>query len=287
MTLFTKKDKYLITSIEKLLKDNPDGILPIVESGEPVLRQTTAKFNYDLPEKLWFELIEAMKITMREAPGVGLAATQIGLPWAFAVVEDVYSQADLHPQIAFDENVHKFPDGSALKNLDNSTLAPLAPLEDPNSINERSYGSVPFNQQTYYNNLIGLDDTRPELTEILDPRNALQVEFKVIVNPVYTPILTDGDLTSDYFEGCLSLPGYQAIRRRYNSIRLVSTDQNGDSHDEVFHGWPARIIQHETDHLFGQLYLDRALIRSISTDDNMAALWCDPRDIDEAESILI
>jgi len=46
--------------------------------------------------------------------------------------------------------------------------------------------------------------------------------------------------------------------------------------DEVFTGWPARIVQHETDHLDGTLYLDRAELRSLSSNQAMAERWTQP-----------
>lgn len=41
----------------------------------------------------------------------------------------------------------------------------------------------------------------------------------------------------------------------------------------MFTGWPARIVQHETDHLDGMLYLDRAELRSLSSNASMAERW--------------
>jgi peptide deformylase len=65
-------------------------LLKIVQAGEPVLRQvgrslTPAEIAGDEIQRL----IELMRETMREAPGVGLAAPQIGLPLQLAVIEDV------------------------------------------------------------------------------------------------------------------------------------------------------------------------------------------------------
>ena len=63
--------------------------IKIVQVGEPVLRQTARTLS---PEEIRSDevqrLIEAMRETMRAAPGVGLAAPQIGLPLQLAVIED-------------------------------------------------------------------------------------------------------------------------------------------------------------------------------------------------------
>ena len=50
-------------------------------------------------------------------------------------------------------------------------------------------------------------------------------------------------------------------------------------------GWPARIVQHEVDHLGGTLYLDRAVLRSLSTIENYLASWAG-RDMIEVSKAL-
>jgi peptide deformylase len=59
-------------------------------------------------------------------------------------------------------------------------------------------------------------------------------------------------------------------------VRLTGQDEHGRAVDEVFTGWPARIVQHETDHLDGLLYLDRAELRSLSSNEAMAERWAQP-----------
>jgi peptide deformylase len=64
-------------------------ILKIRAAGEPVLRERARPLR---PEEIVLpstqELIASMRETMRDAPGVGLAAPQIGLPLQLAVIED-------------------------------------------------------------------------------------------------------------------------------------------------------------------------------------------------------
>ena len=63
--------------------------LKIVQAGEPVLRRQARMLTREeilAPETQ--QLIEWMKETMYDAPGVGLAAPQIGLPLQLAVIED-------------------------------------------------------------------------------------------------------------------------------------------------------------------------------------------------------
>ena len=67
----------------------PTSILKIVQAGHPVLRQKARRLT---PEQIRGpeiqRLIEAMRETMRDAPGVGLAAPQVGLGLQLVVIED-------------------------------------------------------------------------------------------------------------------------------------------------------------------------------------------------------
>ena len=197
----SKVDLELNRDVEHLIKTGgKEHILPIVQAGEPVLRQQTAAYTGQLSKHTLTKLIDAMRTTMLEAPGVGLAATQIGLGLALAVLED---------HIRDDED---------------------------------------------------------------DPREIGELPFHVIINPVYTPVGTE---TRSFYEGCLSFDGYQAVRKRWLDVDAEWDDENGMHHKERMHGWPARIFQHETDHLSGELYIDKAEIRSLTTYENLEDFWCE------------
>lgn len=76
-------------------------ILKIRVAGEPVLRGRAQPMR---PEEILLpgtqELIAAMRETMHDAPGVGLAAPQIGVPWQLAVIEDREENLrDLSPEL--------------------------------------------------------------------------------------------------------------------------------------------------------------------------------------------
>ena len=208
-----KVDVALNRDVEHLIKTGgKEGILPIVQMGEPVLRQRTAPYEGQLSRRTLTKLIETMRTTMLEAPGVGLAGPQIGLGMAIAVLEDHVREGD----------------------------------ED-------------------------------------DPREIGELPFHVIINPSYEPV---GDQTRSFYEGCLSFAGYQAVRRRWLDIIARWQDEDGNRHEERLHGWPSLIFQHETDHLSGEVYIDRAEIRSLSSDENLADLWCeDPVPTEAAEEL--
>ena len=198
----SKVDLELNREVEKLIKTGgKEKIMPIVQAGEPVLRQQTIAYDGQLSRKTLDKLIDTMRTTMLEAPGVGLAATQIGLGLALAVVEDHVCEGD---------------DG--------------------------------------------------------DPREAAEFPFHAIINPSYEPIGTE---TRSFYEGCLSFDGYQAVRKRWLDITARWQDEDGNKHEEHLHGWPARIFQHETDHLSGELYIDQAEIRSLTTNENLEDFWCE------------
>ena len=63
--------------------------------------------------------------------------------------------------------------------------------------------------------------------------------------------------TGLFEEGCLSLPGIHEDVRRPLRIRMRYLDENFVEHDEAFEGYPARVIQHEYDHLEGEVFTDR------------------------------
>lgn len=162
------------------------------------------------------KLIEAMKETMRDAPGVGLAAPQVGQSLQLAVIED-----------------------------------------------------------------------RPEYTkdaprEHLAERDRKPVPFHVIINPKLT-LLSEPEI--DFFEGCLSLPGFMAIVRRSRKVRVECLDERAQPRVIDAAGWYARILQHETDHLNGTLYIDRMSTRSLTTLESYNRHWKE-KPISEVKKIL-
>lgn len=170
-------------------------LLKIVQTGDPVLRATARPLA---PEEIRGAevqaLIELMRETMRDAPGVGLAAPQIGESLQLAVIED--------------------------------------------------------------------PATFPETQRV-------PVPFHVIINPK----LTLHGASVEFFEGCLSVDGYQAIVPRAEEVTVDALDHRGQPITIEASGWYARILQHEIDHLNGTLYIDRMRRRTFGTSRNIATLW--------------
>jgi len=74
------------------------GMLPsIIQAGHPVLRQLAAPFTGQLSDAELGQLIDLMRSVMHKAPGVGLAAPQLGIPLQLAVLED---QFVVDPEVA-------------------------------------------------------------------------------------------------------------------------------------------------------------------------------------------
>ncbi|MBO7197210.1 MAG: peptide deformylase [Tidjanibacter sp.] len=77
---------------------------------------------------------------------------------------------------------------------------------------------------------------------------------KVFINP---EIYEESEEEVLMNEGCLSVPGIHEDVYRPESIRINYLDENFEEHDEELTGWPARIVQHEYDHLDGFVFTDR------------------------------
>ena len=181
--------------------------LKIVQAGDPVLRtQSRPLTKEEIGSPAIQQLIDLMRDAMREAPGVGLAAPQIGVPIQLAVIEDRAEYID---------------------DLSEEELA------------ERQRAAIPFH---------------------------------VIINPKLS--FTDDD-SVEFFEGCLSVEGFSAIVDRALNVRVECLNERGEEITIEAHGWYARILQHEIDHLNGTLYIDRMNTRTLTTAENMFRFWAD------------
>ena len=179
--------------------------LKIVQAGDPVLRKKSRQLTREeITSAQIQQLIDLMRQTMREAPGVGLAAPQIGQSIQLAVIED---------------------------------------------------------RSTYINDL-----SADELAE----RQRSAIPFHVIINPKLSVV---GNSTAQFFEGCLSVEGYQAVVDRALNVRVECLNEQGEAVTINAQGWYARILQHEIDHLNGTLYVDRMKTRTLTTVPNAQRHW--------------
>jgi peptide deformylase len=88
-----------------------------------------------------------------------------------------------------------------------------------------------------------LEDDYPELKGF----NKVFINAKIVEK--------DGELVADS-EGCLSLPTIREDVQRPSRVRIQYMDRDFVQHDEVYHGFAARVIQHEYDHIDGKLFID-------------------------------
>ncbi len=177
---------------------------PIVQVGSAVLRRPALHVEPSLLSTPAFaRLIEIMVGVMRAAPGVGLAAPQIGVPLRIFVAED-----------------------------DEERLSRLT------------------------------DEAR-------SLRGRVALPLTILVNP--RVVATSPD-EATFYEGCLSVRGYGALVARAAAVNARGLDASGRPVSLDLAGWPARIMQHEMDHLDGTLYVDRMLSRSLAGEDELGRL---------------
>jgi len=91
------------------------------------------------------------------------------------------------------------------------------------------------------------------------------IPITVLINPVVTPLVgvaENGRLSAEdsfqMYEGCLSVPGMRGQVLRPRKVRVQALDRAGNALDFVWESFRAVVVQHETDHLHGTLYVDRA-----------------------------
>lgn len=180
-------------------------ILKIVQAGHPVLRQKARPLTpAEIRGPEIVRLIEEMRETMHDAPGVGLAAPQVGLGLQLVVIED---------KPAYIERA------------------------DPDEMRARGRTPVPF---------------------------------QVLVNPTLTIV----EATAvEFFEGCLSVADMMMVVPRVRGVKVDALDHTGQSVTISAEGWPARILQHEIDHLRGVLCIDRMRSRTFMTARNYGHHW--------------
>ncbi|MGE3274526.1 MAG: peptide deformylase [Vicinamibacterales bacterium] len=88
----------------------------------------------------------------------------------------------------------------------------------------------------------------------LDPDGRGEGDPIAIINPEITVV---GNDIVEGWEGCLSIPEIRGRVPRALRIKVRALDRNGKSIEIEANDFPARVIQHETDHLDGVLFFDR------------------------------
>jgi peptide deformylase len=95
----------------------------------------------------------------------------------------------------------------------------------------------------------------------------------ILLNPKITPLSDDAEIG---YEACLSVPGLTGRVPRWSHIHYSGHDLDGRLIEREAHGFHARVVQHECDHLWGRLYLSRmADLGSLAYRDELSALAAD------------
>jgi peptide deformylase len=89
---------------------------------------------------------------------------------------------------------------------------------------------------------------------MLDPDGRGEGDAVTFINP---EIVTVGDQTVEGWEGCLSIPDIRGRVLRAQHIKVSALDRTGKRFELELKDFPARVVQHETDHLDGVLFFDR------------------------------
>lgn len=95
--------------------------------------------------------------------------------------------------------------------------------------------------------------------------DAPTIPLTVLINPLWTPLTEEME---EGWEGCLSVPDMRGMVPRYTAARIEAYDRDGLRVEGEAKEFFARVIQHETDHLHGVVYLDR--MRDLSTLTHLA-----------------
>jgi peptide deformylase len=98
------------------------------------------------------------------------------------------------------------------------------------------------------------------------------------INPVITP--TSEETVEDW-EGCLSIPDIRGKVPRAREIVVKALDRRGKPFEMILKNYPARVVQHETDHLDGILFLDRMTsFETLTFMDEFQRYWTPHQDQD-------
>jgi len=89
---------------------------------------------------------------------------------------------------------------------------------------------------------------------LLDDEPSPDSDAVALINPEIAPL---GSATEEGWEGCLSIPDIRGMVPRHTDILVRALDRDGKAIELALKRFPARVAQHETDHLDGVLFFDR------------------------------
>jgi peptide deformylase len=137
--------------------------------------------------------------------------------------------------------------------------APARPVE-PSEITRPSFQTLITDMFETMNEYQGVGLAAPQVHEGLrlfvagfeEPEQ--RVPLITAINPEIVAVGRDMD---EDWEGCLSIPDVRGRVPRHRVVQLRALDRRGKRFELTLEGFAARVVQHETDHLNGVLFLDR------------------------------
>jgi len=106
--------------------------------------------------------------------------------------------------------------------------------------------------------------------------DAPKVPLTILINPKIT---SRSKKIIEAWEGCLSIPDMRGVVPRNDSLVCEAFDREGKPIELGVDGFFARVIQHEWDHLQGNVFLDRMTnLRSLSHLSEFARFWVEKGD---------
>ncbi|HEX4334804.1 MAG TPA: peptide deformylase [Polyangiaceae bacterium] len=96
-----------------------------------------------------------------------------------------------------------------------------------------------------------------------------ELPITVLVNPVVEFLVDNPEQpapedTVTMYEGCLSVQGIRGKVKRPRKVRVLAVGRRGEPIEMLLEGPLASVVQHETDHLHGVLFIDRAEPKSLT-----------------------
>jgi peptide deformylase len=215
-------------------------ILKVARLGHPVLR--TKAQAVPVPEigsPRVQQLIDDMFETMREYQGIGLAAPQVHVSWRIFVAGLGGS-----PSVSGARGTSGAAGAAVMRGAAGFAVTPGA----------SNAAATPGAQGTVVTPGAARAAVMPGASSALVMNDDHDMPLVVLVNPELS--LVPG-AAEDAWEGCLTVPDMRGRVPRAIGVNVRAYDRHGKRIEVAAKGLPARVIQHEYDHLDGILFFDR------------------------------
>ncbi|KAF1886369.1 hypothetical protein Lal_00045601 [Lupinus albus] len=236
----------------------------IVKAGDPVLHEPAREVEpNEIKSERVQNIIDDMIRVMRKAPGVGLAAPQIGIPLKIIVLEDTeeYISYDKEEEVKaqdrkpFDLLVILNPKLKKKKNRTALFFEGCLRSNNEQWICEVQTCAFVSVSSSMHDGVFKSSKAKGEVE---------RMEFGNLAQ-LHCP---DGPLSISIGRE-VNVDGFMAVVERYLDVEVEGFDRDGEPIKINASGWQARILQHECDHLDGTLYVDRMVPRTFRTSKNI------------------